>query len=72
MKNYRLKQKVESHILDVTIIQSYVNRIEACEDILARIDEGATIDDMRHLLQCHIDSMVAVVNRNYNSKIEKI
>lgn len=72
MKNYRLKQKVESHILDVTIIQSYVNRIEACEDILARIDEGVTIEDMRHLLQCHIDSMVAVVNRNYNSKIEKI
>lgn len=72
MKNYRLKQQVESHILDVTIIQSYVNRIEACEGILARIDEGATIEDMRHLLQCHIDSMVAVVNRNYNSKIEKI
>lgn len=72
MRNYTLNRQKENHILDETIISSYVNRIEACEGILARIDEGATIEDMRQLLQCHIDSMVSVVNRNYNSKIEKI
>lgn len=72
MKNYRLNRQAETHILDDTIVSSATNKIELCENILDKIDEGVNMDELKQYIVLLADSIAFVNNMNYNSKIVKI
>lgn len=72
MKTYRLKQLNETHPIDDTIVLTNKCKIEMLEDILGKIDKGATVEDVKRDLNSKIEAIVKISNENFNSQFVKI
>lgn len=72
MKTYRLQQRNETNPIDDTIVLTNKYKIEMLEDILGKIDNGATLEDVKRDLNSKIEAIVKISNENFNSQFVKI
>jgi len=72
MKTYRLNTQTETHQIEDTIVLTNKCKIEMLEDILGKIENGATMEDVKRDLNLKIEAIVKISNENFNSQFVQI